>query len=388
MITIYDHKSQKVPLKLWMKRAADLEEGALQQSLNLTNLPFAHHHVAVMPDAHKGYGMPIGGVLPAKDAIVPYAVGMDIGCGMCSVETGIKAADISREKLDTYLYGIAAAIPQGFNWHKKPQKHPVFSEMPDDSGALNAERSNVKKQLGTLGGGNHFVEFQADPAGKLWIMLHSGSRNIGKKVAEHYHKRAVKSCNLQGEKLPTSELSFFRFDSPDGQEYFRAMSWCQKFSRANRQVMMDVILDIVGESPRQRIDIHHNYAAVEKHFGEKVVVHRKGAIKAEQGDMGIIPGSMGTHSYIVQGLGNAESFNSSAHGAGRRLGRRAAKRAIPVERVLREMKDKGIEVYTNQLKDLPEESTDAYKDIDYVIEQQQDLVKVVTTLKPFAVLKG
>jgi len=166
------------------------------------------------------------------------------------------------------------------------------------------------------------------------------------------------------------------------------MSWCQKFSRANRETMMEVILDIIEETPLQIIDIHHNYAAVERHFGEKVVVHRKGAIKAEKGDKGIIPGSMGTHSYIVEGLGNAESFNSSAHGAGRRLGRRAAKRAIPVERVLREMKDKGIEVYTNYLKDLPEECSEAYKDIDYVIEQQKDLVKVVTVLKPFGVLKG
>lgn len=388
MLTIYDHKSQKVPLKLWMKRAGDLEEGALEQSLNLTRLPFAHHHVAVMPDAHKGYGMPIGGVLPAKEAIVPYAVGLDIGCGMCAVETKAEAKDISRKRLDEYLYGIAAAIPQGFNWHKKPQKHEVFSEMPDDSAVLNAERANVRKQLGTLGGGNHFIEFQSDPAGRLWIMLHSGSRNIGKKVAEHYHKRAVKECNARGERLPAGELSYFRFDSPDGQEYFRVMSWCQKFSRANRETMMEVILDIIGETPLQMIDIHHNYAAVEQHFGETVVVHRKGAIKAEKGDKGIIPGSMGTHSYIVEGLGNAESFNSSAHGAGRKLGRRAAKRAIPVERVLREMRDKGIEVYTNYLKDLPEECTDAYKDIDYVIEQQQDLVKVVTVLKPFAVLKG
>lgn len=388
MLTIFDPESQKVPLKLWMREAGDLEEGAFRQSVNLTNLPFAHHHIAVMPDAHKGYGMPIGGVLPANNSIVPFAVGLDIGCGMCAVETKVKAADISREKLDIYLYRIAAAIPQGFNWHKKAQKHPVFSEMPGGVWILESERAKVKQQLGTLGGGNHFIEFQSDPKGNLWIMLHSGSRNIGKKVAEHFHKRAVKSCRERGEKLPTTELSFFHFDSADGREYFAAMSWCQKFSRANREVMMDVVLDIVNETPLQRIDIHHNYAVVEKHFGEEVVIHRKGAIKAEKGDTGVIPGSMGTHSYIVEGLGNPESFNSSAHGAGRKMGRRAAKRAIPVERVLREMKDKGIEVYTNYLKDLPEESTDAYKDIDYVIEQQKDLVKVVTVLRPFAVLKG
>jgi len=388
MIHIYDKARQLVPLKLWMERVEDLEEGALQQAMNLTVLPFAHHHIAVMPDAHQGYGMPIGGVLAAKEAIVPYAVGLDIGCGMRAAETTVKVKDLSRQKIDLYLKQMGKMIPQGFNWHKKPQKHEIFDELPDDVGILAAEAKNVRHQLGTLGGGNHFIEFQSDANGMLWMMIHSGSRNIGKKVAEHFHQRAVKLCRARGEELPSSELSYFPFHSEEGQEYFRAMSWCQKFSRTNRERMMEVVLDVLGESPRQVIDIHHNYASIEEHFGEKVIVHRKGAIKAEKGVKGVIPGSMGTHSYIVEGLGNGEAFNSSAHGAGRKMGRKQAKRSIPVERVLREMEAKGIQLQTEYLNDLPEECSEAYKDIDYVIRMQSDLVKVEVKLRPVAVLKG
>jgi len=388
MLNIYEKTHQRVPLLLWMERLEDLEEGALQQALNLTQLPFAHHHIALMPDAHQGYGMPIGGVLAAKNAIIPYAVGLDIGCGMRVAETAIPIKNLSRQKIDLYLKQIGRAIPQGFDWHKKPQKHPIFDELPGDVGILTDEAKNVRHQLGTLGGGNHFIEFQSDENGILWVMIHSGSRNIGKKVAEHFHHRAVKLCRARGENLPSSELSYFPFDSGHGQEYFRAMSWCQKFSRTNREKMMEVILDVISESPRQIIDIHHNYAALENHFGEQVVIHRKGAIKAEKGVIGVIPGSMGTHSYIVQGLGFADAFNSSAHGAGRKMGRRQAKRSIPVERVLREMEQKGITLQTEFLKDLPEECSEVYKDIDYVIQQQKDLVKVKVKLKPIAVLKG
>lgn len=389
MLTIYDKDNQRVPLKVWMTDRSDLEEGALEQALNLTNLRFAHHHIAVMPDAHQGYGMPIGGVLPAKDAIVPYAVGLDIGCGMRSAETRVEVKSLSPQKLNLYMKQISKAIPQGFNWHKKPQVHPtIFNEMPLDVGIIASEAKDIKHQLGTLGGGNHFIEFQSDPKGMLWIMIHSGSRNIGKVVAEHFHRRAVKKCKELGEELPTMELSYFPFDSNDGQEYFKTMSWCQKFSKANRERMMEVILDIIGETPKRMIDVHHNYAAVEKHFGAEVILHRKGSIRADKGDVGIIPGSMGTHSYIVEGLGNVEAFLSSAHGAGRKMGRRAAKRTIPVERILREMEEKGVAIYTDYLKDLPEECSEVYKDIDYVMEQQKDLVKVVTELKPVAVLKG
>jgi tRNA-splicing ligase RtcB len=388
MITLFNKNNQLVPLKLWLDNPEELETEALKQALNLTLLPFAYHHIAIMPDAHQGYGMPIGGVLAADDAIIPYAVGLDIGCGMRSAETSIKVRDLSPEKINLILNQIGKAIPQGFDWHKKPKKHPIFDELPQEVGILREEAQNVRYQLGTLGGGNHFVELQRDPQGILWVMIHSGSRNIGKKVAEHFHKRAVKSCQAKGISLPTSELSFFGFDTPDGQEYFKAMSWCQKFSRTNREAMMEIILDILGETPRNIIDIHHNYAGIETHFGKEVIVHRKGAVKAEEGLPGVIPGSMGTHSYIVEGMGNLESFQSSAHGAGRRLGRNQARRTIPVERVFREMAEKNIVIATATKHELPEECDSAYKNIDAVMEYQKDLVKIVTTLYPIAVLKG
>lgn len=388
MFTIFDKQEQRIPLKIWMSSENELEEGAFKQAMNLTQLSFAYHHIALMPDAHQGYGMPIGGVLAAEDAIVPNAVGLDIGCGMRAAKTSRLASDISLQWLNLMMNNINRTIPRGFDWHKKPQKHPVFDDFPDHIGILAAEFKNIKHQLGTLGGGNHFIEFQLDSEDNLWIMVHSGSRNIGKKVAEHFHRRAVKSCETRNEPLPTKELSFFKLDSPDGQEYFTAMTWCQKFSRANRETMMHVILDIIGESPRQMIDIHHNYAAPEKHFGKTVVLHRKGAVKADKGAIGVVPGSMGTHSYIIEGLGDPESFNSSAHGAGRRLGRRQARRIIPVETVLRQMEEKGIPVSAANKRELPEEADEAYKDLDYVMHQQRGLVRIITKLHPIAVVKG
>ena len=371
-----------------MSELRDLESGTLNQALNLSVLTFAHHHIALMPDAHQGYGMPIGGVMVAREAIVPYAVGLDIGCGMRAARTRLKAADFYPERLNLALKRTANAIPQGFNWHKKRQSDPVFDELPGEVGILRDEAQKVKHQLGTLGGGNHFIEFQRDNDDNLWVMVHSGSRNVGKKVAEHFHRRAVKSCRNRNENLPTSELSFFQLDSDDGVEYVKAMNWCLKFAHANRRRMMEVVLDIIGESPAELIDIHHNYAALEEHFGEKVMIHRKGATKADKGLKGVVPGSMGTNSYITEGRGNPESFNSAAHGAGRKIGRRAARKSIPVEKVLREMEEKGIALSTATRRDLPEECPEAYKDIEWVMEEQKDLVKIITALHPIGVLKG
>ncbi len=388
MFEVFDKNNQRIPLKIWMSGIDDLESEALNQALNLTRLPFAYHHIALMPDTHQGYGMPIGGVMAADGAVIPYAVGLDIGCGMNAVKTSRKSSGLRDAELNLILKQVARAIPQSFDWHKKPQSHEVLDALPREIGVIAAEEKNIRRQLGTLGGGNHFIEFQRDAEDNLWIMVHSGSRNIGKKVAEHFHKRAVRSCQTRGEILPTKELSFFTIDSPDGKEYLKAMNWCLNFARASRSRMMDAVLDIIGETPRAGIDIHHNYAALEEHFGRKVVLHRKGATKAEEGLVGIVPGSMGTKSYIVEGLGNPDSFNSCSHGAGRRLGRRQAKRSIPVEKVLREMEEKNIKLYSAALRDLPEESDHAYKDIDAVMENQRDLVKVMEVLYPIAVVKG
>jgi len=388
MIEVFNKNVQRVPVKIWMHTLDDMEPTTLQQALNLSVLKFAHHHIAIMPDAHQGYGMPIGGVLAAKDAVIPYAVGMDIGCGMHAAKMRIMASNFSSQRLSQVIKQIVKAIPQGFNWHKKQQSDPVFDELPGKIQILREESTNARKQLGTLGGGNHFIEFQRDDDDSLWIMIHSGSRNVGKKVASLFHKRAVKFCKNYKEELPTSELSFFPLDSSEGAEYVEAMNWCLKFARANRRRMMEVILDIVGDNPVELIDIHHNYAAKEEHFGEKVMVHRKGATRAESGLKGIVPGSMGSNSYITEGLGNLDSFNSSAHGAGRKLGRKAAKRSIPIDRVLSQMNERGIAVSAATLKDLPEECPEAYKDINEVMNAQQDLVKIVARLKPIGVIKG
>ena len=388
MIELFDKNSQRIPILMWVSDVNDLEPETLNQARNLSVLPIAFDHIALMPDAHQGYGMPIGGVMAVKDAVIPYAVGLDIGCGMHSVQTNVKASEFAKVKLHFAMSRIVKAIPQGFNWHKKPQKGEVLDEIPEDVGILREERQNIKHQLGTLGGGNHFIEFQKDKQDKLWIMIHSGSRNIGKKVAEHFHKRAVKRCKAENIELPTSELSFFPADSFDGEEYLTAMKWCLKFAKASRARMMDTVLDILQETPVKRLDIHHNYASWEKHYGEKVLIHRKGATCAEAGRDGIIPGSMGSNSYITVGKGKPESFNSSAHGAGRRMGRNAARRAIKVEKVLREMDEMGILVSASNKKELPEESPEAYKDIDEVMAQQSDLVEIRTVLKPIGVIKG
>lgn len=388
MIELFDKNSQRIPILLWVSKLEDLEQTTLDQARNLSVLPIAFDHIALMPDAHQGYGMPIGGVMAVKDAVIPYAVGLDIGCGMHSVQTNVKASEFAKAKLHFAMSRIVKAIPQGFNWHKKPQKGDVLDAIPEEVGILRTERQNIKHQLGTLGGGNHFIEFQKDADDKLWIMIHSGSRNIGKKVAEHFHKRAVKKCRDSGVELPTSELSYFLMDSHDGEEYMKAMNWCLKFAKASRRRMMETVLDILGESPVKSIDIHHNYASLEEHYDEIVLVHRKGATCAEKGLDGIIPGSMGSNSYITVGKGNTESFNSSAHGAGRRMGRNAARRSINVTKVLREMDEKGILISAAKKRDIAEESPEAYKDIDVVMAQQSDLVAIRTVLKPIGVIKG
>jgi tRNA-splicing ligase RtcB len=388
MLELFDKNRQLIPVRIWMSALEELEPGTLEQALNLSMLHFAHHHIAVMPDAHQGYGMPIGGVLAAKGAVIPYAVGLDIGCGMRAAKTRIIARDFSPQRLNQALKQIVKAVPQGFDWHKKPQSDPVFDQLPQEVPILREEAKNARYQLGTLGGGNHFIEFQRDQEGTLWVMIHSGSRNVGKKVAEHFHHRAVKWCREHSEHLPTSELSFFYLDDAQGQEYMQAMNWCLNFARANRKRMMETVLDIIQEPPLELIDIHHNYASLEDHFSAQVMVHRKGATRADKGLTGIVPGSMGTNSYITEGLGNPDSFLSSAHGAGRKIGRHAAKRAIPVDKVLRQMQERGIAISVATKSDLPEECPEAYKDIDQVMREQEDLVKIRTILQPLGVVKG
>jgi tRNA-splicing ligase RtcB len=388
MIVLFDKKKQRIPLKIWQSDLSEIESDALKQAVNLTTLPFSYRQVALMPDAHVGYGMPIGGVLATDNVIIPFAVGMDIGCGMRAARTPYTVEDFPPEKLKNVLGQIRAAIPQGFDWHKQAQRGEVLDRMPLHLPLFQQEEKRIRKQLGTLGGGNHFIELQKDEEDRIWVMIHSGSRNIGKQTAEYFHKKAKEYSQKKKAILPTSELSFLDVNTPEGQDYLEAMNWCLDFAHANRERMMQVILDILQTNAEEELDVHHNYAAPEEHFGKRVWVHRKGATRAQRSERGVIPGSMGSPSYIVEGLGNPESFHSSSHGAGRRLGRRQARRSIPVHEVLEDMQRRGVEVSTGNLRELPEEARQAYKDIDQVMSQQRDLVEPRVKLTPLGVVKG
>lgn len=374
-----------LPIKSW---AGDLEEETLNQARNMASLPFARWHVCLMPDAHAGYGMPIGGVMAARDVIVPNAVGKDIGCGMTAVCLRQPASLVCRYR-DKILEQVQKSIPAGFKWHKQPQKHNLFDAMPGIR-ILRAEYNNIRRQLGTLGGGNHFIELQKDEQGTAWVMLHSGSRNIGSKVCDEYNAIAREKNFFN---LPHNwQLWGLPLESKPGKEYLAAMNFCLAFARANRRRMLEVILEIIGDylalpAGLEVLDVHHNYAAGEVINGEKVMVHRKGAVKAA-GDGIIIPGSMGSPSYICRGLANPASFYSCSHGAGRRIGRNAAKRTYSVEKVLEEMKKSDIALYKAKKGDVAEECRQAYKDIDTVMENQRDLVEPRVKLLPIGVVKG
>lgn len=381
-------KDYRVPVKLWTE---EVEPGCTEQLDNLARLPFAFRHIAAMPDIHEGYGMPIGGVFAAVGAVIPNAVGVDIGCGVRAIRTNLRVEEI-RSNLRPILNQIQRAIPTGFNWHKKAQPDSIFDQAPVEIPIIAQELKNARHQIGTLGGGNHFIEIQSDVEGGVWIMLHSGSRNLGKQVADVYNRKAMELS----EKLPVAipkewQLAYLPLDTELGQEYLRAMNFCLAFARANRQKMMGWIKEILGNfypglTVEKELDVHHNYAAFEEHFGQEVLVHRKGAVLAE-GEV-IIPGSMGSASYIAQGLANPESFRSCSHGAGRKMGRGEARRQISVETVINEMRELGVELFKAKKDDVAEECRQAYKEIDVVMENQRDLVKPLVKLQPLGVVKG
>lgn len=375
--------TEKLPIKMWLET---IEDEALDQARNLANLPFAFRHIAIMPDSHVGYGMPIGGVMATRGAIVPNAVGVDIGCGMMAVKTSL--TEIDELALKDILGEIRKVIPVGFNHHEEPRTWEGFDRAPDIK-IIQDELKSAHCQLGTLGGGNHFIEIQRGDDGHIWVMLHSGSRNFGYKTAKVYHERAKELCERWYSSIPHKDLSFLPMDSRDGQEYFMAMNYCLAFAQANRAEMMRVTLNILFElmaaSFDEPINIHHNYAVMEHHFGTNVMVHRKGAIRAYLGQAGIIPGSMGTASYITEGLGNSESFQSSSHGAGRKMGRKMATRILNLEEEQEKMS--GIIHGLRNQSDL-DEAPGAYKSIDEVMAHQIDLVRIVCKFHPLAVIKG
>ncbi|MFA5355272.1 MAG: RtcB family protein [Candidatus Paceibacterota bacterium] len=378
--------TERIPIKMWL---GDIEQGALNQGLNLANLPFAFKHIAIMPDAHQGYGMPIGGVLATRRAVIPNAVGVDIGCGMCAVRTDL--TDISQETLKKIMERIREAVPVGFKHHAEPQENDFY--LPGQFGPIIAqEEGNIDYQIGTLGGGNHFIEIQKGSDGNFWIMIHSGSRNLGKKVADFYNKIAVKLNEQWHSSVPKQwELAFLPMDTPEYKGYLQDMQICVDFALANRKLMMDRITAIFYTETlcdfESMINIAHNYAKMENHFGENVLVHRKGATSAKVGQIGIIPGSQGTKSYVVEGMGNPESFQSCSHGAGRCMGRKDATRRLDLKTEIKRLDDQGIIHGIRNIDDL-DEAAGAYKDIAVVMENQKDLVKILVELKPVAVIKG
>ena len=385
--------TEKLPIKLWLK---DIEDGALDQAKNLANLPFVYKWVSIMPDSHLGYGMPIGGVLATKGVIIPNAVGVDIGCGMCAVKTSL--TEIDQDTLKKIMGEIRKVIPLGFNKHKEKQDKDLMPPLYTTSERLipeeciiNQEYNNALKSLGTLGGGNHFIEIQKGDDGHVWIMIHSGSRNLGFKVANYYNNTAQVLNQKYYSSIPKEwELAFLPIGSEEADDYIKEMQYCVDFALANRKLMMERVIQSVADNTNQTgfdemINIAHNYASLENHYGQNVWVHRKGATLARKGTIGIIPGSMGTSSYIVEGLGNKESFESCSHGAGRKMGRKEAIRTLNLAE--EQAKMEGILGKPRNQDDL-QEAPGSYKDILEVMENQKDLVKILVKLKPLAVIKG
>jgi len=381
--------TERIPIKLWL---TDIENGAMKQIKNIANFPFAFHHIAIMPDAHEGYGMPIGGVMATKKVIVPNAVGVDIGCGVCAQKTSLTKIDT--DTIKKIMADIRKQIPLGFKKHEQKQDDNLMPRLKDiKNSCIKKEWDNAVRFLGTLGGGNHFIEIQKSSDGHIWIMLHSGSRNLGKKVATYYNKIAINLNRKKGyEESIKQELAFLEMNSEEGKRYLNEMRFCVDYALANRKLMMERIKKAFEKNIdkiewHDFINVAHNYASFENHFGSDVIVHRKGATQAKIGQTGIIPGSQGTKSYIVEGLGNPESFESCSHGAGRKMGRNEAIRKLNLKEEMDKLDKKGIVHAIRSKKDL-DEASGAYKDISEVMKNQDDLVKIILELTPLAVIKG
>ncbi len=391
-------RTEQKPIKLWLH---NIESGALSQARNLANLPFVFRHIAIMPDAHQGYGMPIGAVMAARGVVVPNAVGVDIGCGMCAVKTSLTGLDQKSLKMilagsGKVKGGIRGRVPVGFahrsfkeaDWLSEGQKKALSGWS-----VIENEYDSSLKQIGTLGGGNHFIEIQKGDDGFIWLMIHSGSRNIGFKVARHYNELAVSLRAKMPFSVPKQwQLAALLLESDEGQNYMLEMQCCVDFALANRRLMMEHVKASVSEVAgpveySEMINVSHNFAAMENHFGQKVMVHRKGATRAFAGQPGIIPGSQGSASYVVRGRGEPESFMSCSHGAGRKLGRKEARRKLDLAIEKRKLDSLGVIHAIRSRKDL-DEAPGSYKDISKVMANQKDLVEIVVKLRPLAVIKG
>ena len=384
-----------VPLKIW---TTDIEDEALTQAKNLARLPFmARNGVALMPDVHAGKGSTIGSVIATKAAIIPAAVGVDIGCGMCAVKTSLMASDLP-DTLKVIRSQIERDIPLGAggmhmsNSNYYLENARAFTDIPESVKVVNAKAlDRATSQIGTLGSGNHFIEVCLDEDQHVWIMLHSGSRGLGNQVGTYYIEKAKEEMKRWFINLPDKDLAYL----PEGSKYFKdyveAVHWAQDYAFANRKYMLiRVIAALRRHIPKEfmlmseAVNCHHNYVSIENHFNENLYVTRKGAIRARTDDLGIIPGSMGQRSYIVRGLGNNESYCSCSHGAGRKMSRTAAKKMFSVEDL--KAQTEGVECRKDEA--VLDEIPGAYKDIDVVMNNQRDLVEVLHTLKQVLCVKG
>lgn len=389
---------QHTPIKIWTD---DVDEQSKRQLANLASLPFIHHHVAAMPDVHVGIGATIGSVIATHKAIIPAAVGVDIGCGMVACRLSLSANELDEKALKGVFDQISRDVPVGRAIHNNRrafeeaaqpfaagldrilEKHPMLQKTICGT-------TKWVKQLGTLGGGNHFIELCLDEENQVWVMLHSGSRGIGNAMAEYFIALARKDMERWMIQLPDHNLAYFPEGTEHFDDYVQAVHWAQEYALQNRRCMVELVLAALRrhlppfEVSGEVVNCHHNYVAREFHFGEDVWVTRKGAIRAGAGDLGIIPGSMGARSYIVRGLGNAESFCSSAHGAGRRMSRTAAEKQFTESDMVQQTEG----VICRKDKGVIDEIPGAYKDIDTVMENQRDLTETVHTLKQLVCVKG
>jgi tRNA-splicing ligase RtcB (3'-phosphate/5'-hydroxy nucleic acid ligase) len=395
-----------VPIKAWTK-GVKLEDEAKKQLLNVAQLPFVYQWVAAMPDVHWGIGATVGSVIPTKGAIIPAAVGVDIGCGMMAVQTTLNANHLP-DNLRNIRRAIEKAVPHGRTdnggkrdkgaWGDIPRRQTgVWRQLEIGYKAIiekypKLDRGNNVNHLGTLGTGNHFIEVCLDENDQVWFMLHSGSRGVGNRIGTFFIEMAKNDMRAHIANLPDKDLAYFNEGTEHFDDYVEAVHWAQEFAMYNRKLMMEQIVDAVadsGEVPEfelteTAVNCHHNYVAIEEHYGEEVFVTRKGAVRARKGDMGIIPGSMGARSYIVRGLGNDESFHSCSHGAGRAMSRNEARRRISLNDHVADTA--GVECRKDE--DVIDESPRCYKDIEAVMNAQSDLVEVIHTLKQVVCVKG
>ncbi len=386
------------PVKIYTR---DIENEALTQLKRIAELPIIHSHIAAMPDVHLGIGATVGAVIPTLNAIIPAAVGVDIGCGMSAVRLSIKSSQLP-DNLAAMRSAIERAVPVGLQAHKTVSiresacKHMaagvewLFEKHPTVMKMLKQPNTLWTKQMGTLGSGNHFIEVCVDENKDVWIMLHTGSRGIGNAIGQYFIALAKKDMGKHIHNLPDKDLAYFTEGSEHFVDYVTAVNWAQEYARVNRNEIMGLVLRAITpflpkfHADRHAINCHHNYVSREHHFGADVLVTRKGAIRAGEGELGIIPGSMGAKSFIVRGKGDADSFCSCAHGAGRKMSRTAARHAFTKEDLIAQTK--GVECRKD--KAVIDEIPAAYKDIDQVMQNQSDLIEVVHTLKQVLCIKG